>query len=284
MSDDYDNLLDKYNGDTRAFAHRRAAAYQVYWEHMPLRAWARPRGPDATLFHALSWGDLARFQIIDDRQYRGPRACQPPELLAQHKHYDVLVPACPDLTTARTMLGDRQERWLMDELGTSKTRWNLLTQQTLMAPLKRFDPGYPDRGMTMYAADTWAGYPAARDRIFRRFAEAKTPNPLILSGDIHSFAASDIRHPDRPDAPPIAAEFVGGSITSLFHDAYVKKEAAAAGIRFMENEVRGYGRIDLTPEGADIAFRGLADATKPDSAISDLVRFRVEAGKPGIAA
>lgn len=283
VSDDYAGLIDKYNGDPAVYARRRAAAYQVYWEHQPLRSWARPSGPNATLYHALGWGDLARFQIVDDRQYRGARACQPPDLAAEHKLYRILVPECPDLAANRTMLGDKQERWLMDELGTTKARWNLLTQQTLMAPLKRFDPDHPEQGMKLYAADTWAGFPAARDRIFRRFAEAKTPNPLILSGDIHSFAASDIHHPDHFGGPPIAAEFVGGSITSLFHDTFVKKEAAAAGIRFMENEVRGYGRVDLTAAGADVTYRGLADATKPDSAISDLVRFRVEAGKPGIA-
>ena len=28
---------------------RRAAAYQAFWEHMPLPLWARPRGPDATI-------------------------------------------------------------------------------------------------------------------------------------------------------------------------------------------------------------------------------------------
>lgn len=283
VSNDYANDRDELNHDPAFVVRRRAAAYQVYWEHQPLRQWARPKGPNATLYNALSWGDLARFQIIDDRQYRGPWACQPPELALQHKHYAELIPSCPDLTADRTMLGQRQERWLMDELASSKARWNLLSQQTLMAPLKRFDPKHPEDGPHLWSADTWSGYPAARDRIFRRWAEAKTPNPIALGGDIHSFAASDLRHPDRPDRV-IAAEFVGGSITSLFHDEYVKKEAALAGLKMVENEVRGYGRVDLTPGHVDVAFRGLADATKLDSGISDLARFTVEAGKPGISA
>jgi alkaline phosphatase D len=279
VANDYADALDQNNTDRVTFLRRRAAAYQVYWEHQPLRASARPKGPNARLYHAVSWGDLARFQIVDDRQYRGPRACQPPELRAAHKKYRDLVPTCPDLTADRTMLGARQEQWLMGELGSSRAQWNLLSQQTLMAPLPRIDPEHPE-GPRLWSADTWSGYPLARDRIFRRWAEAKTPNPIALGGDIHSFAASDL----HIDGKPVAAEFIGGSITSLFHDEHVKKEAADAGIRFVENEVRGYGRVDLTRDHASVTFRGLADATKPGSTISDLAAFTVEAGRPGIIA
>lgn len=284
VANDYAGALDQTNGDPAAFLLRRAAAYRAYWEHQPLRAAARPHGPAALLYRSLDWGDLAQFQIIDDRQYRGPRACQPPELAAKHLQYDTLVPTCADLTDPRrTMLGDTQEEWLMAALGRTRARWNLLAQQTLMAGLPRTDPKHPEAGPHLWSADTWSGYPVARDRIVHRWAEAGTPNPIALGGDIHSFAAADLHDPARPQTP-VAAEFVGGSITSLFHDAHVKQEAAAAGIRFVENEVRGYGRVDLTRDHADVTFRGLADATKPDSAISDLARFAVEAGKPGIQA
>lgn len=285
VANDYAGALDEKNGDPAAFLRRRAAAYQVYWEHQPLRAAARPHGPSAHLYRTLDWGALAQFQIVDDRQYRGPRACQPPELMANHLQYRTLVASCPDLADPRrTMLGERQEHWLLDALGRTRARWNLLAQQTLMAPLPRIDPKHPERGPSLWSADTWSGYPAARDRILHRWAEAGTPNPIALGGDIHSFAAADLHDPAHRDGAPVAAEFVGGSITSLFNDPHVKREAALAGIRFVENEVRGYGRIDLTRDRADVVFRGLADATKPESAISDLVNFTVEAGRPGIQA
>jgi alkaline phosphatase D len=282
VANDYADDLDEHNSDPAAFLRRRAAAYKVYWEHQPLRRRARPDGPSALLYRTIDWGALAQFQVIDDRQYRDHRACQPPELLAEHRQYQVLVPSCPELIDPRrTMLGQAQERWLDTALGTSKARWNLLTQQTLMSGLPRVDPDHPS-GERLWTADTWSGYPAARDRIFRRWVEAGTPNPLALGGDVHAFVATDVRDPARPDGPPIASELVGGSITSLFHDTHVKKEAADVGFRYIENEVRGYGRVDLRAGHADIAFRGVADATAKDSGISDLVRYVVEAGKPGM--
>ncbi|HEX7858374.1 MAG TPA: alkaline phosphatase D family protein [Sphingobium sp.] len=282
VANDYADALDENNSDPATFLRRRAAAYQAYYEHLPLSAAMRPRGADARIYRTLDWGRLAQFQIIDDRQYRGARACQPPGLIEAHKPYASLVAPCPDLNDPnRTMLGDVQDRWLMDRLGDSKAQWNILAQQTLMHEQTRLDPATPDAPPKV-PADNWSGYPAARDHIFRRWAEAKTSNPLALGGDIHAFAAADLPHPDRPDGPPVASEFVGGSITSLFHDASYKATAKANGLAFAENEVRGYGRVDITPKGAEIAFRGLADARREDSAISDLARFSVEAGRPGL--
>ncbi|MFA6124631.1 MAG: alkaline phosphatase D family protein [Sphingomonas sp.] len=284
VANDYAGALDEKNGDPAAFLRRRAAAYQVYWEHMPLRASAHPRGPAARLYRTLNWGRLAQFQVIDDRQYRGPRACQPQELLRDHRQYLVAVEDCADRhDPARTMLGGRQEAWLLDALGSTRATWNLLAQQTLMAPFALINPAHPERGTVLHPADRWEGYTAARDRIFRRWVDARTPNPVVLSGDIHAFTAADLRHPDRREGAPIAAEFVGGSITSINHHATWREEAKAnPGIRFAENEVRGYARVDLREKRADIAFRGLADARDPASAVSTIAGFTVEAGRPGI--
>lgn len=285
VANDYADARDELNGDPATFLKRRAAAYQVYWEHMPLRAAAHPHGASARLYRTLDWGRLAQFQVIDDRQYRGGRACQPPELALKHLQYRVAVEDCADRhNSARTMLGAQQEQWLLDALGTTKATWNLLAQQTLMTPFAMIDPAHPERGATLHPADRWEGYTAARDRIFTRWVEAKTPNPVVLSGDIHAFTADDIRHPAHPDGAPVAAEFVGGSITSTNHHPGWREEAKLnPGIRFAENEVRGYALVDLRQTGADVAFRGLADARDLASPVSTLAHFTVEAGVPGIA-
>jgi len=281
VANDYAAALDQNNTDPAAFLLRRAAAYQAWYEHQPVRA-APPLGPAMRIYHTLDWGRLAQFQIVDDRQYRGARACQPPGLIEAHARYRTLIQPCPDLYAAnRTMLGDAQERWLMQALGDSRAQWNLLAQQTLMHQQGRIDADHPERGV-QYSADNWSGYPAARDRIYRRWVEARTSNPVALGGDIHAFAAADVHDPAQPDAAPIAAEFVGGSITSLFHDASFKQQAAANGLVFAENEVRGYGLVDLTAKEGRVTFRGLDDARDPQSGIRDLVRFALEPGRPGI--
>jgi alkaline phosphatase D len=282
VANDYGGARDQNNSDPVAFLRRRAAAYQAYLEHQPLRAALQPHGSDIRLYRTLDWGSLAQFQIIDDRQYRGFPACQPPGLAEAHQKYRSLIDPCPDLRDPkRTMLGNRQERWLMDRLSDTPAQWNILAQQTLMHQQARIDPAHPERGK-QYGADTWSGFPAARDRIFRRWGDTGTSNPLALGGDIHAFAAADIHHPDRPDDPPIAAEFVGGAITSLLHDNSFKDLASSNGLGFAEDEVRGYGRLDLTPAGGNVTFRGLADSRKVESGVKDIARFALAPDQHGL--
>jgi len=289
VANDYANALDEDNTDPAVFLRRRAAAYQAYYEHQPIRA-RPPHGPDMRIYRTLDWGALAQLQIVDDRQYRGPRACQPAGLVAAHKKYADVIPDCADLhEPGRTMLGATQERWLDDRLGRTTAQWNVLAQQTLMKQAQVAEKDAKgnriagsDGGGPFYSADNWSGFPAARDHIFRRWVEAGTTNPLALGGDIHAFAAAQIHDPDRPDAAPIGAEFVGGSITSLRPDPDFKRLAPANGLEFAEHMVRGYGRLDLDAKGGRVAFRGLADARREDSTISDIARFSLEAGRPGM--
>jgi alkaline phosphatase D len=84
-----------------------AAAYQAYYEFMPLRAYSRPHGPDMRLYRTLDWGRLAQFYVLDDRQYRSPRACQ------THAHGEMSVSIgndCPNLHDPKaSILGPQQE-------------------------------------------------------------------------------------------------------------------------------------------------------------------------------
>jgi alkaline phosphatase D len=82
--DDHD-VENDYAGDrapgrptTAAFLRQRAAAYQAYWENMPLRPAQRPAGPDARLFRRLAFGDLIDLIMLDERQHRSPLPCPPP--------------------------------------------------------------------------------------------------------------------------------------------------------------------------------------------------------------
>ena len=51
--------------------------------------------------------------------------------------------------------------------------------------------------------------------IVRFMADRKISNPVVLTGDIHSNWANELRIDDRKmDTPAVAAEFVGTSISS----------------------------------------------------------------------
>lgn len=115
-------------------------------------------------------------------------------------------------------------------------------------------------------------------------APRMTDNPFTLGGDIHTFAASDLTQ--QSDGPAIATEFVGGSITSFGMTEPEARVFTAYNphIRFCEGRKRGYGRIDVTAKGSHVAFRALADAADPSSAISNLVTYVVEPGRAGVVA
>jgi alkaline phosphatase D len=103
------------------FPARRAAAYQAFYEHLPLRAAAIPEDGSSRLYRRMTWGDLAQFSVLDGRQYRTNQPCGDGEF-----------PRCEaSLDPAVTMLGFEQERWLQRGLDRSDARWNVLANQWL---------------------------------------------------------------------------------------------------------------------------------------------------------
>lgn len=281
VQDNYTGDHDKFHGDPVAFHRRRAAAYQAYYEHLPLRPSARPVDGSMRLYRAIEWGNLAQFQVIDDRQYRPIASCQPADL--NGRQTIVLRPDCPERhDPRRNMLGNAQMAWLDHRLATTRARWNFLSQQTLMMPFKRIPNNDPALPPSVYSTEGWDGFTASRDHILRRWRDARVSNPVVLSGDIHAFAAGDHFDPDDPKRL-IAAEFVGGSVTSGAADKTFQRGASLnRGFHFADNSVRGYGIATVTPQRCDVTLRGLDDVRDPQSGVRDLAKFTVENGRAGI--
>src|SRR5229473_2404268 len=188
------------------FLERRAAAYRAYYEHLPLPPRMRPEGPNMRIYAQVGWGQLARFYLLDDRQYRSWHACPRPRRRGGSNTVD--VEACPRLVSpGRTMLGRTQERWLENALADSRAGWNVIAQQTAMA---QFDqkPGPGRRAWT----DGWDGYPAARKRLLDYIGSRKIRNTVVIGGDVHSFNVSQLKLDfDAADSAVVASEFVGTS-------------------------------------------------------------------------
>jgi alkaline phosphatase D len=104
VDNDYQGLESEDWQDPVAFVKRRAAAYQAYYEHMPLRHIAVPRASGMQLYQRSVFGDLVDFSMIDNRQYRSPAACRSKE----HGGGQVVTADCKDLfEDGRTMLGNK---------------------------------------------------------------------------------------------------------------------------------------------------------------------------------
>ena len=71
VANDYSGIWPEFGPTSPEFIARRAAAYQAYYEHMPIRAVA-PISTRASSGSTggSSWGGLAEFTMLDDRQYR----------------------------------------------------------------------------------------------------------------------------------------------------------------------------------------------------------------------
>jgi alkaline phosphatase D len=262
------------------FLLRRAAAYQAYYEHMPLQSSARPRGPSLRLYDRYPFGTLLQVYLLDDRQYRSPQVCPRSGVGGSA----VVQPArCPDLRDPeRTLLGADQERWLLEALSASQARWNVLAQQTLMAQLDR-QPG-PEQA---FWTDGWDGYPAARARLLTFLADRRPANPLVIGGDVHSHWVCDLKPDfDDPRSPVIATEFCGTSITSQGppQERADVLRADNPHVKFANSAKRGYVRLDITPERCEAHLRVLDSEKTRTSRLATLASFVVEHGRPGAIA
>ncbi len=278
------------------FLLRRAAAYQAWWEHMPLPPAMRPVGADLRLYRRHDWGRLARFHALDDRQYRDPQVCPRP---GRGGSNTVLHGDCPALADPRrSLLGAAQERWLADGLsqqGDDKPRWNLLAQQTLMARLNwrprgagPADAAPPSHSPSApYWTDGWDGYAPARGRLLGLLAERRPENMVVLGGDVHANYVCDLKADfDDPRSPTLATEFCGTSISSegLPQSRLDRLPADNPHLHYARSDERGY--VHFVLDGARLAarLRVVDDPLDAASGIRTAARFAVASGRAGAAA
>jgi len=253
------------------FLKRRAAAYQAYFEHMPLRRSQLPSGPDMLLYRKLEFGRLASFHVLDTRQYRSD---QPAE--------GRMAPSPVLLDPKGTLLGNRQRDWLFRGLEQSPAAWNVLSQQVMMA---RVDL---ERGAGItHSMDQWPGYEFERRRVLRHLQERKIKNPVVLTGDIHSNWANElVADFDRPDSQNVGVEFVGTSISSS-GDGTEKPRSLEhllpdnPFIKFHNTE-RGYVSCEITPQQWRTDYRTVPYVTRPGAPLNTRASFVVESGRPAL--
>ena len=290
VSNDYADMQNQ-RLDTD-FEARRAAAYRSYWEHMPFPKAMRPTGPDMRIYGHVDWGHLARFHLLDDRQYRDPQACPRP---GRGGSNTVRRDECAALTDPkRSLLGDAQERWLDEGWDTTRS-WNLVAQQTLMA---RFSWRDRQRGVQGGAAasdgdervwtDGWEGYAPARRRLLDGVAERRAQGVVVLGGDVHSHYVADLRRDaDDTASPIVATEFCGTSISSLSSLDQTHLDAARRfnpHIRYARSDRRGYVSFEVDANRLSARLHGVDDPHDPRSSVSVLARFTVQADRPGAIA
>jgi alkaline phosphatase D len=265
------------------FSARRAAAYQAYYEHMPLRATALTRavaglarGAEFRLYSQQRFGRLANIVMLDNRQHRDAQACGRPGKAGAGLVNPAACQAWDD--PSRTLLGAAQEQWFDTAMAQSTQGWTVIGQQTLFG---RRD-ARPGPGELLWN-DGWDGYGPARGRLTQSLQSHKVSNPVLLGGDLHENWVGHVKADyQRADSDVLGVEFCGTSITSRSGANSKTAELLAENPHFVFADAtrKGYGVAEFTPKQLTTTLRVVDDVTRRDTAVQTLARFVVQAGQP----
>ena len=305
VHNDYTGLTEGFTSNAEParkepFERRRAAAYQAWYEHMPVRASVLTRalagiyagaeaGAEMRIYQQLRWGQLANLLLLDPRQYKDPIVCTKDGRLGSST-FDPATCA-PWTDPARSMLGAAQEAWLASQLAQNGPGWPVLGQGSVLGP-RDFKPG-PEK--TLWN-DGWDGYPAARRRLTDLLAKRQSglagasagaftlASAVVLGGDVHENWVGHIKTDyTNPQSAPVGVEFCGTGITSRSNNAARSVVegwlAENPHFTFADNRAKGYGLCDFTPAKLTTTLRVVDDVTRKDAAISTLATFEVKAGR-----
>ena len=268
-----DGISEEAKVDPIAFLKRRTNAAQAYYENMPFRQRSIPKGPNIQLYRKASFGQLAEFMVLDTRQYR-----------SDQPNNDKRSPLnAAALNPKNSLLGKRQRNWLYNSLLQSKGTWNVLAQQVMMGLVNREE----EDGSKTYSMDQWPGYAAERADLLSFIQNRRVPNPVVLTGDIHSNWANELRVDDHdPSQSLVASEFVATSLSSGGNGPkkVAKLDKMMANnpcIKFHDRQ-RGYIRCTLTPGKWQSDYMIVDDVLKPGGKTTAQASFVVEAGNPAI--
>jgi alkaline phosphatase D len=270
--DDHE-VANNYMGDAlvedpspEAAQARKAAAYQAWWEHLPVR-FDPPDGPDLAVYQALDVGDLARIYLLDQRQDSDVPPCRDDPGAAS----DFGDCAARTDDADRTRLGAAQEAWFADTSGASTATWNLIGNPVVLAGVD----GGNDADGSKYYLDTWDGFPTARHRFIEQLAAID--NPVVLTGDYHAGMVLDVHERPFEDSALVAPEFMAPPISSpLFPDDVSGRTPQ------LRQQLNGHGylTVAVTPDELTVRFQVLADVADPASAIATAATWVVAAGDP----
>ena len=269
------------------YGARKARAHRVYDEWMPVRMGGSAGTGDGTrLFRRLQWGRLADINMLDLRSYRDEMVSTPAPFPLPQLQTEADDPG-------RTITGNGQMAWLKKVLLRRETRWKLIGNSVMIAPLS-FDQlprdgvaainevtgEVPSDGVPINL-DQWDGYTADRRELFEHIVANKVGNAVFLTGDIHSAWANDLPldAATYPVTGTAGVEFVCTSVTSSNIDdvtgapprtATLAIEATLQAnnrhVRYLNFDDHGYSVLDVTPERAQMDYYVLEDRTRRDSA------------------
>ena len=274
--DNHDAIEDR---DPGKFA-QRAAAYQAWYEHMPVRGYAGIGENSFDLQRHIVLGDLLQISLLDARQFRDKKdLCR--ESMDPNYGFGNYRERCAHvLREDRSMLGAKQEQWLIDNLMQNTASWNVIASPGPFLPFR-----YNHDGKDLRYIGAWDAYPANRARIAEAIKQAGIGYPLILSGDVHSFwAVNGALTPEASERIPVV-EFVTSSISANWPAPLAKPVTDNLPdnpqVKYYEADKRGYLLHEVNREEWKTTARAVDNVKDEKSSAQSLVSFLVTKGEPG---
>ena len=256
------NYAGLFNGDapTEETLIRRRAAYQAYYEHLPLRVPLPQDFGFLTIYRGFDVGDLASVSILDTRQYRDDQPCGD------------RIGACLEAEEpGRTILGAEQKQWLKSRLMTSDRVWNIIAQQVVFTPIRLRN--------AILNSDQWDGYAAERQELLDLFTELR--NVLVLTGDIHAAGFASLPT-DAADlqSETVAYEVVTTSISSggdLALDALTDMLLPEnPQVHHLNAGKRGYAVVEINRDSIVVEYRIVDTVLQPGATLATDAVFRID--------
>jgi alkaline phosphatase D len=242
-----------------SWSERLKTCFRVRWEWLPIR---HPDPSDIQrVYRTVNLGGLADIFMINTRTHR-----------------DQPVPPPAMYDPNRTELGLEQRAWLFHEFESSKARWRILGNPSVLATtwsknisediklvllktkLIAADGKSPDY-------DQWDGYPAERSMLFDLFRRNRG-NIIVLSGDIHVGMAIELQEdPFDKKKDVVAVEFINTSLTSqnlddkmgwgyrtksLEYEQAITREFPH--IKWCDLDSHGFNIVDVTSERVKVEY------------------------------
>ncbi|MEU6843645.1 alkaline phosphatase D family protein [Streptomyces sp. NPDC046716] len=290
--DDHEFANDAWSGGAEnhspategAWAARRDAAKQAYFEWMPVRP-----SIAGTVYRRLRFGALADLHLLDLRSFRSQQA-------------SVGSGAVDD--AGRTITGRAQLDWLKSGLAASDAQWKLVGTSVMISPVafgslpaRLLAPlaellGLPEEGLAINV-DQWDGYTHDRKELISHLRERGIEDTVFLTGDIHMAWANDVpvTAGTYPLSPSAATEFVVTSVTSdnlddilhvapdtLSTVAETAVKAANRHVKWLDMDSHGYGVLDVTAERAQMDYYVISDRTDKNATSAWERSYRTRTG------
>lgn len=276
IDDNWAGEHGKDGGPPAAFAVRKAAALQAWYEHAPVRPQVRPGVAGAQAYRRFDFGQLMRMHVLDTRSHRSRQECEGAAMTSLERA------ACkPAYAASRTMLGAEQEAWLDDGLMPG-FGWNFIAQQVMVMP---YDVRKDGETTARRSTDNWNGYPQARLALIDSIRSKGLTNVVIGSGDMHQNVVGYVpQNPQDPTSRPIASEFLATSISSggsggLRHPNELNVLDNNPNVQLLNNQ-RGYHLYTVSPNDWTADIKVLDQVDGPDGRLTTLARFKVDPRDP----